>query len=164
MRVEPEIPTRGIPREVAMNIDVTVKIPEERVGQFYELVGRWLSGEQLVGEEADEPATTPKNWTNSDEDLVLARLVWGKFSLRAKAMLSVLMDHPEHKVSAEDLAATLHIPNGKSGVAGVLAWPARHCAAVKRGLLWHWEDGAEGGGADYWVDQEIAELFNQVRN
>jgi hypothetical protein len=29
-----------------MLIDVTVKIPEERVGDFHEIVGRWLSGEQ----------------------------------------------------------------------------------------------------------------------
>jgi Family of unknown function (DUF6416) len=147
-----------------MMIDVTVKIPEDRVGDFYELVGRWLSGEQPGGEVTDAAAATPQDWTNSDDDLVLARLVWEKFSPHAKALFSLLMDQPGHKVSGEDLAATLDIPNGKSGVAGVLAWPARHCAAVNRVGPWWWEYGPEGDGAYYWVEQDVADLFRKVRN
>src|SRR5207247_3163795 len=100
----------------------------------------------------------------SGDDVALARVVWEKFSPRAKALFSLLMDHPGHKVLGEDLAATLNIPNGKSGVAGVLAWPARHCAAVNRVVPWRWEDGPEGGGAYYWVDQEVADLFKKFRD
>ena len=146
-----------------MLIDVTVKIPEERVGDFYEIVGRWLSGEQIGDEMTDTPAGTAKKWTNSDDDLVLARLVWEKFSPRAKALFSLLMNQPGHKVSGEDLAATLDIPNGKSGVAGALAWPARHCAAVNRTGTWEWGSGP-GNGAYYWVEPEVAALFKKVRN
>jgi hypothetical protein len=69
----------------------------------------------------------------------LARSVWGKFSPGAKALFSLLMDEPGRKVSGKDLASTLDIPNGASGVAGVLAWPARHCAAVNRVGPWRWE-------------------------
>jgi Family of unknown function (DUF6416) len=147
-----------------MIIDVTVKIPEERVGEFYELVGRWLSGEHVGDKMTEAPAATLMNWTNSDDDLALARVVWGKFSPRAKALFSLLMDRPGHKVSGEDLAAVLDIPNGRSGVAGVLAWPARHCAAVNRVVPWRWEDGLEGGGVNYLVDQEVADLFKKVRD
>ena len=147
-----------------MMIDVTVKIPEERVGELYELVGRWLSGEPLEDAGGDAHGTAPKNWANTDDDLVLARVVWEKFSPRAKALFSLLMDHPEHKVSGADLAATLDIPNGTSGVAGVLAWPARHCAAVNRVGPWWWEYGPDGDGASYWVEREAADLFNKVRN
>ncbi len=144
-------------------IDVTVKIPEERVGDFYEMVGRWLSGEHVEDKVTDTPAE-PRNWTNSNDDLVLARLVWEKFSPRAKAVFSLLMDHPGHRVSGRDLAARLNSPHGTSGVAGVLAWPARHCAAVNRVGPWQWEYTAEDDSAYYWIEPKVADLFKKVRN
>lgn len=137
-------------------IDVTVKIPEDRVGEFYELVGRWLSGEQTGGSDASE-ASVATQWTNSDEDVALARVMWGKFSPRAKALFALLMEHPGHRITGEDIATTLDIPNGMYGVAGVLAWPGRHSAAVGRVLPIHWESGS------YWVDQEVADLFRKAQ-
>ena len=134
------------------------------MGEFYELVGRWLSGEQSGDETTGSPSASKKNWTNSAEDLALARLVWDKFSPLAKALLSQLMDQPGRKVSGEELALTLDIPNGKSGVAGVLAWPARHCAAVNRVGPWSWEDGPVGAGAYYWVNREVADLFKKAQS
>ena len=146
-----------------MLIDVTVKIPEERVGDFYELVGRWLSDEQLADEVTDTSAG-PKSWTNSNDDLALARSVWQKFSPRAKAVFSLLMDQPGDKVSGKYLASTLDIPNGTSGVAGVLAWPARHCAAVNRVGPWRWEYRPEEDKTYYWIEPKVADLFKKVRN
>jgi hypothetical protein len=147
-----------------MLTEVTVKIPEERVGEFYQVVGRWLTGEQLEVEAPDKPAAPPTDWTHSDNDLALAGAVWEKFSPRAQALLSRLMDHASHKVSAEDLAETLDIPHGKSGVAGVLAWPARHCAAVNKAVPWRWEEGLESTGALYWVEPNVADVFKKVRD
>jgi hypothetical protein len=146
-------------------IDVTVKVPEERVGEFYELVGRWLSGDQhLAGPDlAGTSDSSAKGWRNTDDDVPLAREVWGKLSSHARALFVRLMDSPGQKMSGEDLAEELGIPNGKYGIAGVLAWPGRHCAAVKRLPLWNWEDGPVGGSADYWVDQEVADLFERIR-
>jgi hypothetical protein len=148
---------------VAVLIDVTVKIPEERVGDFYELVGRWLSEEQLADEVIDTSAG-PRSWTNSNDDLVLARSVWQKFSPRAKAVFSLLMDQPGDKVSGMYLASTLDIPNGTSGVAGVLAWPARHCKAVNRVGPWRWEHLPEEDRTYYWIEPKVADLFKKVRN
>jgi hypothetical protein len=143
-------------------IDVTVKVPEGRVGEFYELVGHWLSGRHPEG---DVPAATRKDWTNSDEDVLLADMVWQKFNPLARAVLGRLFDHPdkENKVQANELAAAFNITYGKSGVAGVLAWPGRFCAKVNRGTPWRWEPGHDGGGAYYWVERDVAELFNKVR-
>jgi Family of unknown function (DUF6416) len=149
-----------------MLTEVPVKIPEERVGEFYELVGRWLAGAQLeVVEAPDAPATSPTGWTQSDSDLAFARVVWEKFSPRAQAVFSLLMDQAGRKVSAEELATTLDIPHGISGVAGVLAWPARHCAAVNKTVPWRWEEGPEGGsGARYWAEVKVAAVFKKVRS
>lgn len=146
-------------------IDVTVKIPEDRVGEFYELVGRWLAG-QHSPRGADMPEgtdSTMAEWTNSDDNVQLARMVWDKCSARARAMFSLLMDRPGHRVSGDELAAMLEIPNGKYGIAGVLAWPGRHCTAVGRRPLWKWEDGPPGGSASYWIDKDVADLFSNVR-
>lgn len=154
-------------------IDVTVKVPEEYLGEFYEVFGRWLAEKQhgvdegLTGSATDlvvgADTLEEEGWTNADDDVPLARVVWQKLSPRAAAMFSLLMDHPGHKISGDDLAATLDIPNGKYGIAGVLAWPGRHCAAVNRLPLWQWEYGPPGGSASYWVDQEVADLFKRVR-
>src|SRR4051812_35080233 len=99
-------------------IDVTVKIPEGRVAEFYGLVGRWLAGELLQGaDEAQAPqaATPPSEWADRDEDLALARVVWGKLSPRAVNLFSTLMAQPGKRVSGEELASSLDIPNGKYG-------------------------------------------------
>ena len=145
-------------------IDVTVKVPEDRVGEFYEMVGRWLTGEELADGPLGPPITGLKNWTDSPEDLALARVVWGKLSPRGKAVFSLLMDRPGEKVSAEDLASACHIPNGRYGVAGVLAWPGRYCAAVNRHLPARWQEGSDDSGGIYWFEPEVADLFRRVRS
>lgn len=142
-------------------IDVTVKVPEDRIAEFYALVGSWLSGEPASGEEDDGEAV-PSDWANTDDDLRLAAIVWTKFSPRARALFSLLMERPGTKISGEEIARALNIPHGKYGVAGVLAWPGRRCLAVGRTLPWKYEDGPVGGSASYWVDPEIADLFGRV--
>jgi Family of unknown function (DUF6416) len=149
-----------------MMIDVTVKVPEELVGELYAAVGRLLAGHPDPGTvvQAGETAEIPlRSWRNTDEDLFLAREVWGKLSSSAVGLFSHLMDSSGQRVSGEDLAAELEIPNGKYGIAGVLAWPGRYCATVHRQPLWSWEYGPAGGSADYWLEPDVADLFKRVR-
>jgi len=73
-------------------------------------------------------------------------------------------DRPRFRVTGKELASTLEIPNGPSGVAGVLAWPARHCAAVNRARPWLWEYRPEDDTTSYWIEPEVADLFKKVRN
>jgi hypothetical protein len=144
---------------------VTVLVPDEpeRVAEFYERHGRWLGGLDVEdGEEVN--AVESVNWTDSDQDLALARVVWAKLSPRAKALFELLMGTPNRKFSGEDLAETLDIPNGKYGVAGVLAWPGRHSHAVGRWLPVRYEEGPVGGSANYWMTSEVASLFGRAKN
>ena len=90
-------------------------------------------------------------------------MVWEKLSPRAKAVFSLLMDHPSEKMSGEDLASACDIPNGKYGVAGVLAWPGRHCAGVNRHLSAKWQEGSDESGGLYWFEPETADLFRKAR-
>lgn len=123
-------------------IDVTVKVPDDRVAEFYLMFGQWLAAES--GSVGLEDAADHAAWARSDEDL--AATVWGKLSDRAKQLFSMLIDNPGRKFSGDELAEMLAIPNGKHGVAGVLAWLGRHCLKVGR------------------RQPEIAELFGAARN
>jgi len=140
-------------------IDVTVKVPDDRVAEFYSMFGAWLSSPP------DESSTSGSadhlHW--SSDDVELAATVWGKFSNVAKALFSVLIDNPEVKFSGEDLAGKLGLAKGKHGVAGVLAWPGRHCFAVNRVLPWSWEYPVENEPAVYWFTTEMADLFRRAR-
>ena len=160
---------------MAQLTDVSVKIPSDRVGEFYELVGKWLSRASVAHVEPFDPQgsglrsgielqrTRPVDWTNSPDDLRLAEIVWSKFSAQAKGLFSTLIDHKDHKMSAVELAELLGFPNGMYSVAGILAWPVRHCSEVGRTLLCRCEEGAKGEGGKYWVEGEVAELFSTVR-
>jgi hypothetical protein len=145
--------------------EVTVLVPDEpeRVAEFYERHGRWLAGLE-TGDGSEANVAELVDWTDSEDDLALARVVWAKFSPPAKALLELLMDPPDRKFSGEDLAETLDIPNGKYGVAGVLAWPGRHSHAVGRWLPVRYEKGPVGGSASYWVTAEVASLFRKAKD
>lgn len=149
--------------------DITVPVPEDRVPEFYQFFGAWLAGSPSatvapVGQHAGASGDDLSPWGSTDEDLGLAQVVWGKLSERARAMFSLLMESPGEKISGEDIAETLDIPNGKYGVAGVLAWPGRHSYAVGRWLPIYYEDGPVGASANYWMEPEVADLFNKAKD
>lgn len=146
-------------------IDVNVKVPEERIADFYAMYGSWLGRAGPTDGGGDDPVSIAKakDWSDTAEDEAFARVVWGKFSDRAKSMFGTLMDSPEQKFSGEDLAELHDIPHGKYGTAGVLAWPGRHSAAVDRLLPCKYEDGQVGASALYWMTSEAAAVFRKVR-
>lgn len=129
------------------------------MAEFYSMYGQWLAVEP--GSAGLEDAADQAAWARSDEDLAAA--VWGKLSDRAKQLFSTLIDNPGRKFSGDELAEMLAIPNGKHGVAGVLAWPGRHSVKAGRRLPWSWEYPEEYGPAVYWFEPEIAELFGAAR-
>jgi hypothetical protein len=149
-------------------IDVSVKVPEERVAEFYAMYGSWLKSPQglecepeddLDGREAGaDRASTP--W--GPGDLELATAVWAKFSPRTKALFSTLIDEPNEQYYGEELARMHKIPNGSHGIAGVLTWPSRHCAAVGRSACWQWKTHERG--TVYWMDPALASLFKHARS
>lgn len=146
--------------------DITVPVPDERVADFYQFFGAWLAGSApavaTLGRQAGNQESDFAPWGQTEEDLALAQVVWDKLSDRAKSMFELLMEEPGEKLSGEVIAETLSIPNGKYGVAGVLAWPGRHSHAVGRFLPVRYEDGPVGGSANYWIEPDVAELFRKA--
>lgn len=160
-------------------MDVTVKVPEERLVEFYAMHAAWLSApphskvlpnpisDQLVavpplpGTHAGEGYGDRQAWSHADAPL--AAELWDKFSTQAKALFSTMMDEPDRQFRGEELAEILKIPNGQSGAAGVLAWPGKYCKQVNRELLWKWAYPVEGEPVVYWMTPEIAALLREAR-
>jgi hypothetical protein len=142
--------------------DITIKVPDERVPEFYEFFGKWLGGRldttQNPSTNGSDIPTEP--W--SEGDLELAKQVWGRLSDRAKGLFIVLADHAESRFSAIQLAEQLEIPHGRAGVAGTLAWPGRHCIAVGRKLPVSYRELEDD--SEYWMTDDVAALFRAARD
>jgi hypothetical protein len=160
-------------------MDVTVKVPGDRLVEFYAMHAAWLSSpprgsvlpdafdaERKALSQGISPATEDTDgrqpWLATD--VALATKLWDKFSDAAKALFSKLIDEPGRQFNGEELAEMLSIPNGHSGVAGVLAWPGKYCKQENRQLLWTWTYPVEGEPVVYWITPDVAALLREARD
>jgi len=145
--------------------DITVKVPTNRVADFYEMFGRWLRGEHVEVTVVDG---TEEDWRERPPwdprtDLDLAKKAWVKFPDRAKQIFGTLIDNPGKSFTGDELAKMHAIPNGINGVAGVLAWPGRQLKKLDRQHHFN-ADPLPEGGSSYSMDPEMAELFSKARS
>lgn len=155
--------------------DITVPVPDERTAEFYQFFGLWLAGSlslnQASSEAAEGSVALPETsepvkltpWGDDDSDFADAVALWHKYSPRARAMFSLLIDNPGKEYTGADIAEACNIPNGAHGVAGVLAWPGRHGAKLKRGLPSAWREDPETLESYYWMSEKRAAFFKSVR-
>jgi hypothetical protein len=152
--------------------DLTVPVPDERIPEFYTFFGLWLSNTLSLpaatsagsaGALESSPPAEYREWGDTNEDLADAVALWRKFSLNARKMFGLLIDNPGRKYTGGQIADECGIPNGAHGVAGVLAWPGRHGAAIGRGLPSHWREDPETFESFYWMSDERAALFAAAR-
>lgn len=109
--------------------------------------------------EAEQPELELEDWGVSDSDVDAAGYFWENLSKPARGFFTTLIEVAPSKVSAVDLAERNGIPNGVSGVAGVLAWPGRYAAQAGKHLPSNWEPGDP---SQYWMDETVAKLFRGV--
>jgi hypothetical protein len=133
-------------------LDVTVKVPAERIPDFYSMYGAWLSGSS-----SKESAESLQPWTEDDQ--VLANHVWARLSPVARKLFETLWS-AHTRTSASELAKRLGLGN-EFVVAGALAWPGRHSYAVGRKLPVAWEENSDG--SFYWMEQVPGELFKTAK-
>lgn len=140
-------------------INVSVAIPADRVVEFHTEHAAWLT--KVASHSNEAPAVTKAvPWTAGDA--ALARQYWAKLSDTARRLLSVFIVDPEKRFSGSELAARLNIPRGMHGVAGTLAWPKRHAAAMGRFLPVSFQYGPLGEGSDYWMTAGTAAAFRHL--
>ena len=149
--------------------NITVPVPDDRTAEFFQFFSLWLAGSLNLsassgGANAESPKPPALNpWASTDQDFADAQDLWQKYSSRARAMFSLLIDKPAEEFTGEQIAQACDIPNGAHGVAGVLAWPGRHGAAIGRGLPTEWRWDAESLEGNYWIPSEVAEVFKAAR-
>jgi hypothetical protein len=143
--------------------EITVKVPTVRIGEFYEMYGRWLRGDPpfegtdgVIGEVERSP------WEPST-DIELAKEAWMLFPHRAQLVFTTLMENPGRQFSGDSLAGIHDIPNGRMGLAGVLAWPGRYLFKLGRVLPITVKPNPEGGSW-YLMEPDVAELFEKARD
>ncbi|SDF60795.1 hypothetical protein SAMN05216553_102292 [Lentzea fradiae] len=99
-------------------------------------------------------------WTEADREL--AATLWGKLTEPAKALFSILIDHPGQKFTGDELAHELGLANGRQSTKSVLSRPGALCTEFGRIPLWSW-DYPDGKRARYWTTPEVAGIFRQAR-
>lgn len=153
--------------------DITVPVPDDRTAEFYQFFGLWLAGSLSltagtsgISPETPEASKPPKltPWSHEDSDLPDATLLWKKYSPNARAVFSLLIDNPGKEFTGDEIAEACNIPNGAHGVAGVLAWPGRHGAAIGRGLPMKFREDPDTLKGYYSMPADRADFFKGVRD
>ena len=155
--------------------DITVPVPEDRTAEFYQFFGLWLGGSLSLAQSPAGASDGPSQaseiakalpltaWGSTEQDFADAEAMWKKYSKAARAMFGLLIDNPGKEYTGEQIAEAVGIANGAHGVAGVLAWPGRHGAAIGRGLPTEWREDQDAEESYYWIPAARAEMFKSVR-
>lgn len=148
---------------------VTVAVPEERVAEFYMWFATFL-GAQPGGPPPGGPwrrghrprpgMREASAWSANDADP--AAWLYGKLAPPARELFDLLVDAPGQRFSGNEIASRLRLEKGAHGVAGILAWPGRYCRKLGRELPIA-TAARDDGGTDYYLEPEIAALFDTAR-
>jgi hypothetical protein len=133
-------------------IDVTVKVEEGRLGEFYAMYAEWL---QAPASAQDAVLT---DW--GPEDLSEAKSVWSRMSGPAKRLFKLLPAAPTSVVWTE-LAGALGDGADSYTVGGTLGWPARYAKDVGRKRPVRARDTPSG--TVYWLEPTVKALFDKVQ-
>ncbi len=151
---------------------VTVAVPEERVPEFYAWFASFLAAEPgfppQFGGRGRRGARhgrgrghgEAKPW--SAEDVETAAWLYRKLAPPARELFDLLSAAAGERIAGEEVARRLGLEKGAHGVAGILAWPGRYSRHLERELPISTEGRADGG-TDYYMDPEVAGLFELAR-
>lgn len=144
-------------------VQATFEIPDRLLGEFYIAIGAVLK--QAHGQSAAEQARSDlHDWGTDAFDSELAGMAWRKFTPRAQAIFSLLMDNPGVAIPADEIATRIGLANGRHGLAGVVAWPSRQCAEMGLTPPFRFDaPAAPGETGSYWMDPKTAQIFVAAR-
>lgn len=150
-------------------VELTFDVPDRLVGRFYMAVGLVLKDAQAQRDRGQSPAGPAEpelhDWGTDSFDAELVDLTWRKFSPRAQAVFSLLMENPGVALTADEIAAKTGLANGRHALAGVLAWPSRQCAEMGLNPPFRFDASTmPGETGSYWIDPQTARLFIGARD
>jgi hypothetical protein len=148
-------------------VQVTFEIPDTALALFYLYVGHAMEEAEPEGSggASGQDVSVLHDWGTDHRDDEVAQMAWRKFSPRAQAVFSLLMDNPGIALSADDIASKIGLSNGRHGLAGIVAWPSRQCAELGLAPPFRFDGpAAPGETGSYWMDAEAAALFISARS
>jgi hypothetical protein len=150
---------------------VTVAVPEERVPEFYAWFASFLAAEPGFppqfggrgrrGTRHSRARGDAQPWAADDSEV--AAWLYRKLAPPARELFDILSSAAGERVAGEEVAQRLGLEKGAHGVAGILAWPGRYSRHLERELPISTEGRADGG-TDYYMEPEIARLFDAARS
>ena len=132
-------------------IDVTVKVDEARIAEFYAMYAEWMK--------ADGAAEVVELEDWGPGDAAEAAHVWSKMSQPAKKLFKLLPQAPD-SVAWHELALAIGPNAGADTVGGTFGWPARYAAEVGRTAPT--KAKVDGNGAAYWLEPVVKKLFDEA--
>lgn len=129
-----------------MLVEVTVKVPEEKVGDFYLMHGQWLQSLGRV-----EVPEGRKEWASEDADL--ADEVREALPANSAALLDLLL--ARGSLTTEEVARELGLD--VSQVTGVAGWVGRIAKTVNR--LSPIKTRQVAGSTEWRVEEDVSKLF-----
>lgn len=131
--------------------DVTVRVPTDRLGEFYEMFGRWLQGNSDAGSVEEEVEQSPF----AEATPAQVAEWWTKLKPAAQRIFTFLATHPGQRFSGTELAEAARIVKGPAAVAGTLSWPGKHAYRMGLGFPLEWETEEQ----KYWMSTPVAKLL-----
>lgn len=137
-----------------MMIDVTIKVDEERIAEFYAMYANWLeAGSPIpIGQTAER-----KPW--GPDDIDQAEHVWSKMGGPAQSLFRVLLQSRD-PVAWQELAEALGPDAEYDTVYGTFGWPAR--LAKEEGRTHPVKSKKTPQGQIYWLEPVVRTLFGKV--
>jgi hypothetical protein len=135
-----------------MMTEVTVKVPEERVAEFYVAHGQWL--EKISCETAGHARR--QEWTTKDGQL--ARDVWSKLPVNSARFLEEVIDAGEIEGAA--LVRRMGL-NDVVQLVGLHGWVGRVCNEFGRTSPVNTK--ATPNGTAWFIDQTIGKMLKDAR-
>jgi hypothetical protein len=138
-------------------VDVTVKVPDDGIPDFYVMYGEWLGRWEKSGV-SPKPAgwTKAADWTSDDGELAV--LVWQKLPARSRILLDLLVTKLE--MTPDSIVAALGLKDFGQ-LTGVNGWVGR--VSNQFGRKTPIKPKLMRGETVWTVEPAIAELFRLVK-
>lgn len=136
-----------------MLVDVTVKVQEHRLAEFYAMYGQWFA----AGSTKSPEAGIRREWT--DDDGELARSAWERFPAKPRLLLELLLADGE--LDSGEIVRRLGLRD-TSQVTGLAGWVGRVCNEFDRVSPVRTRP-LDGGGTAWGVESSVARIFTEAK-
>jgi hypothetical protein len=145
---------------MAEHLPVTVNVPADRLGEFHQMFGRWLTNGTVANASPSAHSGGKLTWDQADVDLAIA--FYRGISPRADRILDCWMDATD-RVEAETTAAAAGL-DGPYGVAGCLSSVGKASARLNVELPFEHFAGDNDKPSSYQMLSAAKPLFIAARN